>query len=280
VSFDERFGETLAEIIDVVSPLAALVREVEDARNLRFELPAWATSTLSFRTDAEDRLDPAGEISFAQNAVPLGLDLERFGGGAPPAGERRLDVRALDTAETVLGAVDVTSRFAPEQFHAWTADQKLSAPAFEEYKAGFRLHGELVAPEAAAEDIEVMFETVLRESDEYLENYAPISVRPLKACVVHPWPASAHGELLAAWGRRGGAQIHAPRRRTSDPSRPGYVELAEPAYSAAGQTSLDGRFVTNDRILAATTYAAAARAASRDPSVTVRPAHMAAVEGE
>ena len=89
---ERAFGGERADmhLVDDRRRLAAhQLRELEDARNLRYELPAWATASLGFLPDSEQYLDPIGTVIFAQNAVPLDLEMERFGGGTPPDSERR-----------------------------------------------------------------------------------------------------------------------------------------------------------------------------------------------
>jgi hypothetical protein len=277
VGFDESFGENQPEVAEIVSPLAVLVHELEEPRNLRFELPDWACSAVSFLPQAEGFLDPLGTVVFAQNGVPLGMNLERFGGGVPPEAERLLDLTPRDAGDVVLESTEERNAFAPEQFHDWSAAQKLSAPAFERYRAGFRLRGTLVAPEAAAMDVEIEFETVLRESQHYLDDYAPRSRRGLTACVVAGWAAGARVGLLASWARGSANSLYAPIREAAKPNGKNYVDLAEPRFSAATQTAQDGVFVA-DGALADTTYAHAAAAAAADGELTVRRSHRASRE--
>ncbi|MDX1415688.1 MAG: DUF6603 domain-containing protein, partial [Candidatus Promineifilaceae bacterium] len=87
VRFRKQFGDKKPEPLPVVSPVAALQAELENERVIRFQLPDWAAAAFIFAETAEDKIDPLADIKISQNAVPLNLTLERFGGGRPPDGE-------------------------------------------------------------------------------------------------------------------------------------------------------------------------------------------------
>jgi hypothetical protein len=99
VRFRAEFGEKKAEQLPLVSPLAALLTELQHPQAIRAELPDWASGNLMFLEAAAEKIDPLADLRIVQNAVPLNFSLEKFGGGQPAAAERRLRFTAGLAAE-------------------------------------------------------------------------------------------------------------------------------------------------------------------------------------
>ncbi|MCP4403232.1 MAG: hypothetical protein GY801_38730 [bacterium] len=223
VKFRKEFGDKVAEPLPVVSPLAALKKELEHPRSIRFQLPAWASANLVFTKDAESKIDPLSDITIIQDAVPLNFTMDRFGGGTPPEAEKELKITA---GPDIPDEQPVKSLFAPEQFKNWSIEQRLSAKPFEKYDAGIRFSGEYVIPEDdLVEEREIAFETVLRESKQYLntlraDNYINIAVRTV--CV---WQPTA--QLLNNWSNFGSKRYYKPLREIRDESNPNLVKIKE-----------------------------------------------------
>jgi hypothetical protein len=220
VRFRKEFGDKVAEPLPVASPLAALKKELENPRSIRFQLPAWATANLVFTKDAESKIDPISDIIISQDAVPLNFPMDRFGGGTPPEAEKELKITA---GPDIPDEQPVKSLFAPEQFKNWSTEQRLSAKPFEKYDAGIRFSGEYVIPEDdLVEKRDIAFETVLRESKQYLSSVK--TTKNLKAIrTVCVWRPTA--QLLKDWSNFGSKRYYKPLREIRDKSNPNFVGL-------------------------------------------------------
>jgi hypothetical protein len=237
VRFRAEFGQKIPEPLPEVSPLAALKTELQHPRAIRAHLPAWASASLAFTETAEKKIDPIADLLILQQAVPLNFLLEKFGGGIPAAAERRL--------RFTTGVGDeqpAQSLFAPEQFKNWTVEERLSAKPFEKYDAGISFRGAYVLPEAHKEERQIVFETVLRESKEYLDSLPGKDYRKTKIRTACLWqPEVSETVLLQGWSQFGAGSYYQPRRVTRDESNPNYVKVMEPAYEIAGSQMNDGK---------------------------------------
>ena len=239
IPFKAQFGDKVPEPLPVVSPLAALKKELEHPRSIRFRLPDWASANLVFTKDAESKIDPIADVIILQNAVPLNFTMEKFGGGKPPAAEKKLSITAGLGSEREQA---IQSPFAPEQFKNWSTEERLSAKPFEKYDAGIRFSGEYVIPEDdLIEEREIVFETILRESKQYLntleaDNSINIAIRTV--CV---WQPTA--QLLNNWSNFGSKRYYKPLRAIRDESDPNYVQVLEPSYTLSGNNARDNKFV-------------------------------------
>ena len=136
----------------------------------------------------------------------------------------------------------VQSLFAPEQFKNWTADERLSARPFEKYDAGIRFSGEYVIPEDHLEEREIVFETVLRESQTYREQLPKSDYRNIAVRTSCLWQPKA--VLLANWSLFGSQSYYKPLRRRREESHPNYVKVAEPGFNLSMNEAVNGKFVS------------------------------------
>lgn len=270
VRFRKEFGEKIPEPLPVVSPLAALISELTNKSNIRYRLPAWASANLIFTEAAESRIDPLAEIIINQNAVPLELNLDRFGGGTPPAAEKNLKVTAgLDEEQED----PIKAMFAASQFKNWSEEQRLSAKPFEQFKSGIQLGGEYVIPEDYGEEREIEFETVLRESKAYLaslpeDNNKKILVRFI--CVWHPTVQEV--SMINNWSLFGSMTYFTPPVKVVDENNPNYVKLVEPIFTTTGDEFKNGRAtraVINDAVARDMTFTEAMEVATRKKGTTI-----------
>ncbi len=240
IPFRAEFGVKLPELLSVVSPLAALLTELEHPRSIRFQLPAWASANLVFTKDAESKIDPIADVVIIQNAVPLNFTIERFGGGAPLAAEQKLRLTAK------LGSdkeAPTTSPFAPEQFKNWTVDERLSARPFEKYEAGIRFSGEYVIPEGLSEERKIEFETVLRESQAYRGQLPQSDFRGAVVRTTCVWQPSVYeATFLTNWSLFGSRSHFKPLRQVRDERHPNYIRVAEPRFHLSVNEAQDGKF--------------------------------------
>jgi len=237
VRFRKQFGNKNPESLPLVSPVAALLVELEQTRSIQFELPAWASTSLVFTETAELKIDPVADIVISQNAVPLNFNMERFGGGLPPEAEQELSITAGLEAdkETVT-----TTLFAPEQFKNWSVDERLSARPFEKYDAGIRFSGEYIIPEAAVEERRVEFETVLRESKSYRQKQPKDSLKRAKVRTTCVWrPTVIEAQYFVNWSLFGSKNYFKPLRKVKNENRTDYIKVIEPGFILAGNHGQD-----------------------------------------
>jgi hypothetical protein len=231
VRFRAEFGEKIPEPLPEVSPLAVLKTELQNPRAIRPRMPAWASANLAFRESGESKIDPIADLIIVQSAVPLNFDLEKFGGGVPTAAERRLKV----TAGIAAGEEAAQSLFAAEQFKNWTAEERLSAKPFENFDAGIGFGGEYVIPVEHQEERDIVFETILRESQEYLGGLPEKDYRKAKIRTACLWqPQAPDVELINNWSKFGAGNYYRPRRVDTEDSNPNYVTVAEYSQKAKG----------------------------------------------
>jgi hypothetical protein len=239
VRFRKQFGDEKPDLLPVVSPLAALREALEHPGTLRAQLPSWASANLIFVEDAENKIDPVADIIILQRAVPLNLELEKFGGGRPPEAEKRLSITAgLDPKEEI----PTQTLFAPEQFKNWSDDVRLSAKPFENYDAGIRFSGDYIIPSDAIEERAIEYETVLRESRAYRDklqdsNYRKAAVRT--TCV---WKLTAsEANFLTDWSLLGAQSYFKPLRKVKEENRTGYIKVREPRFNIVGADTHEGK---------------------------------------
>lgn len=271
VRFRKEFGDRIDEPLPVVSPLAVLKAELENPRSIRFKLPDWASANLIFTQAAESRIDPVAEIIIDQDAVPLDLTMDRFGGGTPLPAEKKLNITA---GLRVDEEHPTTSLFAPNQFKNWTEKQRLSAKPFEKFKSGIRMSGNWVIPEDDIEERCIGFETVVRESKDYRATFPAHVIEAALdrfICVWQPQEAS----LMENWSMFGSGNYFRPLRKTADKTNPNYIRVVEPAFTVVSDEVINGQSERLDVVGAVTsdmTYAEALEFAEqfKGSSVNVR----------
>lgn len=236
-----KFGKKVPEPLPAVSPLAVLKTELQHPRAIRFRLPAWASANIVFTEAAESKIDPIADVIILQSAVPLNFPLEKFGGGIPPETEKKLSITAGLGTEREEAA---QSPFALEQFKNWSTEQRLSAKPFERCDGGICFSGEYVIPEGHQEDREIVFETVLRESQAYLSTLPATDYRKAAVRTACLWPLSiAEAELLNNWSKFGSGSYYQPLRAIRDQSSPNVVKVLEPGLRLSSSTAHNGKFV-------------------------------------
>ena len=110
----------------------------------------------------------------------------------------------------------------------WTAEERLSAKPFENFDAGIGFGGEYVIPAEHQQEREIVFETILRESQEYLAGLPEKDYRKAKIRTACLWqPQAPEAELFNNWSRFGAGSYYRPRRPAKDDSNPNYVKVAE-----------------------------------------------------
>jgi hypothetical protein len=137
----EQFGPSTPAALPDVDVGAALRAQIAEPRNWSATLPDQNTLLVQLTpklklADKEVLAHPSATIAFDQRAIPLQLQLERFG-AARPTGDTVFDLVALAAGAPLVGEA-LQTEFAPAQFLALSDDQRMSAPAFERHKSGLR----------------------------------------------------------------------------------------------------------------------------------------------
>jgi len=138
--FDITWGESRDTALPPIMVVPLVRSEFEKAANWRALLPPSSDQLVSLRklelpADALV-LHPLGTLEVSQNAVPLGLTLERVG-AQKPADANRFTV-AVGSAGLAKRR-DARRGFAPAQFRNFNDAQKLAAPAFQDEVSGIEL---------------------------------------------------------------------------------------------------------------------------------------------
>jgi hypothetical protein len=144
-SFDESWGTPPPLVTDQVDVRGLLAAELATPENWSAQVPSGGQAIVTLaprRGDAAPRAHPLARCVFVQQAVPLGLALDRFG-DATVAGPNQFDVegvtvggRPLAGATTLSAAAPVREHFARAQFVEVSEDERLTRPAYEELDAG------------------------------------------------------------------------------------------------------------------------------------------------
>ena len=189
ISGDDRPPQQLPQI----DPLPELVAALKDPRNWETQLPGRNNMLVSLRSQpAADQVlvHPLGELSVRQQVIPLGVHIDRFGGGVP-SGERTFTLSNFTLGgDPVDDPQPVTEFFAPADFLELSDDEKLARPSFEPMPAGISLqNGGLTfggdAPGTGNQAVVsiIDFEDVIVDADGNLVEETP-PPRPLRGDVV------------------------------------------------------------------------------------------------
>jgi len=87
-------------------------------------------------------VDPAAGVQYLQQAVPLGVRIDKLGEAVLSGGAHRYDLAVLDGDGNELLLFPATTDFVRGHFWALTEDERLRAPAFERHPGGFVLGGD------------------------------------------------------------------------------------------------------------------------------------------
>jgi hypothetical protein len=120
--------------------LSLLTNEVNDTKNWKAQIPGDNTLHVSVKkmqldSDTAIVIHPFGILTFSQNLVPLGLDIEKFDNQLPKDA-KHFDVKTTDSN---LITEDVNEEFAPAIYFELTDEEKLARPSFEKMKSGFKI---------------------------------------------------------------------------------------------------------------------------------------------
>jgi hypothetical protein len=158
-----------------VDPLPDLIAALRDAHNWSAPLPLESRMMVSFRNrpgSAEVLVHPLGEIGVRQQLLPLGIDLDRYAGGAPQGQRRFAITKAFVGGRPLTQLRPVDEQFAAGDFLELTDDEKLHRPSFEAMPAGVTLQpnalaygGQAPGTAGQAAVSEIDFEEVVVDAD-------------------------------------------------------------------------------------------------------------------
>ena len=144
-SFDESWGTAPPLVREQVDVRALLAAELAKPENWSAQVPGGGQAIVTLaprRGDLSPRAHPLARCVFVQQAVPLGLAMDRFG-DAEVSGPNQFDVegvtvggKSLTAAATLTGAQPVREHFARAQFVEVSEDERLTKPAYEPLDAG------------------------------------------------------------------------------------------------------------------------------------------------
>lgn len=144
-SFDEEWGTPAPQLVEQVDVRSLLAAELDRPENWSAQVPTGGQAMVTLaprRGDLAPRAHPLARCVFAQQVVPFGLALDRFG-DAGVAGPNQFDVlgvtvggRTVDSTPTLSAAVAVREHFARAQFVEVPEEDRLSRPAYEQLDAG------------------------------------------------------------------------------------------------------------------------------------------------
>jgi len=163
----EQFGPSTPAALPDVDVGAALRAQIGEPRNWTATLPDQNTLLVQLApklklADKEVLAHPSATIEFNQRAIPLQLQLQRFG-AARPAGDNVFDLVALAAGAPLVGEA-LQTEFAPAQFLALSDDQRMSAPAFELHKSGLRANAAALVAFSRAISRDFGYESGVRDA--------------------------------------------------------------------------------------------------------------------
>ena len=238
-SFDESWGTAPPLVREQVDVRALLAAELAKPENWSAQVPSGGQAIVTLaprRGDLSPRAHPLARCVFVQQAVPLGLAMDRFG-DAEVSGPNQFDVegvtvggKSLTGAATLTGAQPVREHFARAQFVEVSEDERLTKPAYEPLDAGVEFTSAGFDVSTRPVRMPMSFET------RYLDLETG-EIRP-DARPATKGHGLDHG-LLQAFGQYGAAGRAAQRvvEQTSAVRIP--LGVAEPQVVAADRATLD-----------------------------------------
>ena len=146
-NIDFTIGQPKDTTLPDVDVLPLFQEALENIGNWSAQLPEsrFLQATLKKIIAGENEVvaHPAGILQIAQQIVPLGVIIEKFG-TQNPAGANEFDINQVTVAGTPLYPVDedyVQDEFAPAQYKNLSQDESLRAPSFERYDSGVKVRG-------------------------------------------------------------------------------------------------------------------------------------------
>lgn len=139
-----RWGEEQSLPPAQVDGVAVLREAIERRPTLEPVPPSRRVSGVSLAPskDAEGVIDPAGGARFMQRAVPLEIALDKIG-EAQVSGPKLLDLKAF-AGSTELILEPAEEEFVRGHFIELSEAERLRAPGFERFKAGFELSPDIL----------------------------------------------------------------------------------------------------------------------------------------
>jgi len=141
IGIDETFGSGNAPALPDFDVAKEFRSQLANPRNWSATLPGQGQLLVQLKpklpvADGEILAHPSATLEFSERALPLEVNLQRFG-AAKPVGASFFDITGM-TAASPLITEPVQNEFAPAQFFELSNDQKMSAPAFKEFDSGVR----------------------------------------------------------------------------------------------------------------------------------------------
>jgi len=238
VSFDKTFGDKVSEIPEIVSPLEVLSDALDKARPI-YELPNWADEGVSLTEEAEAYLSPIGNIIITQNAVPLDMEMTKFGTGVPPETEKYLTLDVQDSGCEELEAPKTS--FAPAQFKRMGDNEKLSAPAFEKFNSGIKIGGQGKSPNVFDERL-MEYETILVQDGVPLQDAGFSRISGPRFSLAN-LPIEYARKLNQSWTMQGSKKYLKPAKKVINKESSNYITLEEPKFTVAVSESDNGQFI-------------------------------------
>jgi hypothetical protein len=150
------FGSDQAPALPEADVAKAFEDQLNAAPNWTATLPGQSELLVHLRPHLVSNKDevlahPSATVRFEQNAIPLAVEIQRFGAARPKA-EKFFDTVSMQAQVAgggppkALPSNPTEGEFAPSQFFELSLEQKLSAPSFEHRKSGLQARGgDLVA---------------------------------------------------------------------------------------------------------------------------------------
>ena len=141
--FEKVLGDDAPPVeLPVVDPLPDLVAALKNPQSWSAPLPGSSRMLVSFRNrpgSPEVLIHPLGEIGVRQQLLPLGIELDLYGGGVV-TGKRSFSITKAFVGKDELTAPPVVNeQFAAGDFLQLSDDEKLHRKSFEAMPAGVRL---------------------------------------------------------------------------------------------------------------------------------------------
>jgi Family of unknown function (DUF6603) len=254
IDFEVEWGDLVTLALESVAVGAELVAALANRSNWSAQLPTGGSSLVTLRdAPGHDAVaaHPLGALSVTQTVVPLGIDIQRVGTARPSDGTR-FDITRLEVADRVIDSPPPRDEhFARARYLDLDAEQRLSTPSFERFRAGVEISSADFIVPADQVGFEPAFETIYLGQPEDGGQF-----------VVSPG-------ILAAQARFGSASYSALRRddRLLPTDLPTRIDVSEPL------------FVTVDRALAPdgaapASYTEASERARRDGTLVAELAEI------
>jgi hypothetical protein len=185
---DHKWGDEQSLPPAIVDAVAVLRQAIERNPTLEPIAPTRRVSGVSLASsrDSAATIDPAGGARLLERAVPLGISISKIG-EAQVSGATLLDLKAF-AGSTALVLAPAEEDFVRGHFFDLSEAERLRAPEFDRFKAGFELSADvLVVDETKAIIEDYVYEVILLDVDDD-------RTRPADLC--------AHAALAAAFAAR------------------------------------------------------------------------------